>query len=90
MWYEFRWNEWNIGHTAEHGVTPEEVEYVVDRALAPYPKYQGDGRFLVRGQTDSGRWIQVVYIFSPAGVVYTIHARPLSEREKWQTRRRTR
>jgi hypothetical protein len=26
---EFRWNAWNIEHIAEHGVTPEEAEAVV-------------------------------------------------------------
>jgi uncharacterized DUF497 family protein len=86
--YEFRWNEWNVGHIAAHGVTPQEAEYVVDHARSPYPTYQGDGRFLVRGQTAVGRWLQVVYIFSPRGVVYVIHARPIPDREKRRTRRR--
>ena len=89
MRYEFRWNAWNVGHIAKHGVTPEEAEYVVNRARSPYPRYQGDGRYLVRGQTAAGRWLQVVYIFSPPGVVYVIHARPLTDNEKRRDRRRT-
>jgi len=26
---EFRWNEWNVEHIAEHGVTPDEAELVL-------------------------------------------------------------
>ena len=29
---EFRCIDWNVGHVAEHGVTPAEVEYVVNRS----------------------------------------------------------
>jgi hypothetical protein len=54
---EFRWNEWNIDHIAGHGVTPEEAEYVVDNAAGPYPRFEGDGKYIVRGQTDSCRWL---------------------------------
>jgi hypothetical protein len=51
----FRWNEWNLEHVAKHGVRPEEAESVVLGAHRPYPSYEGDGRFLVRGQTLAGR-----------------------------------
>ena len=37
---EFRWNEWNIDHIAEHGVRPEEAEAVVRNAKSPYPRRQ--------------------------------------------------
>jgi hypothetical protein len=83
----FRWNEWNIDHVATHGVTPEEAEYVVEHARRPFPRYEGDGKYLVRGQSDAGRWLQVVYVFDPPGVVYVIHARPLKESERRSVRR---
>ena len=87
---QFRWNDWNVDHVATHGVTPEEAEYVVENARSPFPRYEGDGKYLVRGQTAAGRWIQVVYVFDPPFVVYVIHARPLKESEKRATRRNRR
>ena len=86
--HEFRWNEWNVEHIAGHGVRPEEAEYVVDNARSPYPRYEGDGRYRVLGQTEAGTYLQVVFIFDPPEVVYVIHARPLTEREKRRMRRR--
>jgi len=35
---EFRWMEWNIGKVADHGLTPEEAESVVEGAADPYPQ----------------------------------------------------
>lgn len=45
----YRWNEWNIGHIGEHGVNPEEAEYVIDFALAPYPEKIGNNKWRVWG-----------------------------------------
>jgi hypothetical protein len=47
----------------------------------------GDGKYLVRGRSDSGQWLQSIYVFDPPGVVYVIHARPLTDAEKRNTRR---
>ena len=69
---------------------PCTASYVVRNARQLFPEYQGDGRYLVRGQTAAGRWLQVAYVFSPAAVVYVIHARPLTDREKRGARRRLR
>ena len=88
MLYVFRWNAWNRDHIARHGVTEEEAEWVVNRARPPYPEKAGDGKYLVRGQTEAGDYVQVIYIFDPQDVVYVIHARPLSEREKKRYRKR--
>ena len=90
MSYEFRWNEWNIEHIAEHGVTPDEAEWIVNRARAPYPRRAGGERYLAVGQTSGGDYLQVVYILDPADTVFVIHARPLTDREKKALRRRRR
>jgi uncharacterized DUF497 family protein len=84
--YSFRWNAWNVEHISGRA-SVEEAEYVVENAAPPYPRSAGDEKFIVRGQTYAGRYIQVVYIFDPADVVYVIHARPLTENEKRQLRR---
>lgn len=87
--YDFRWNSSNLDHIAEHGIDPKDAECVANHARRPYPKRIEDGKFLVWGQTRSGRHLQVIYIVDPDRTLYIIHARPLSEREKHQFRRRT-
>lgn len=84
----FRWIQWNLDHIAEHGITTGAAEFVVNFPARPYPTRIGDGKFLVRGQGIDGTYLQVIYIFSPEGVVFAIHARPLSAREKKNFRRR--
>ena len=86
---DFRWNAWNIDHIAEHGISVDEAEYVVRHAKAPYPSYEGDERWLVRGQTGDGEFIQVAFVIDPDGkTAYVIHARPLERKEKRHLRRR--
>jgi uncharacterized DUF497 family protein len=86
----FRWNDWNIEHISEHGVSPEEAERVVECARRPYPEARADGKRFVVGRGHGGRWLQVVYIYDPEDVVYVIHARPLNDREKHRMRRKRR
>ena len=88
--YEFRWNDWNIDHIAEHGVTTAEAEWIVNNARRPYPEEAGGGRLLVRGQTATGDYLQVSYVLDADDTVYVIHARPLTDREKRRYRRRRR
>jgi hypothetical protein len=56
------WTGKSIEHIAVHGITPEEAEYVVNHAKAPYPRQHGDDKLIVRGQTATGRYIQVIYV----------------------------
>ena len=88
---ECKWNAWNIDHIAMHGISPPEAEFVIAQAQAPIPKYVGDGRHLVRGQTSAGHYLQVIFTYDKFdGRIYVIHARPLTDREKWQLKRRRR
>jgi len=87
---EFRWMEWNIGKVADHGLTPEEAESVVESAADPYPQHREDGKFLVWGATTAGRLLQVVFLLDEDDCVFIIHARPLTEREKRRRRRQRR
>ena len=84
---DFRWNNWNIDHIAEHGVAPEEAGYVIERARRPFPRYDGNGKYRVWGQTADGFHLQVIFIYDPPGVVFVIHARPLNDHEKRLFRR---
>lgn len=87
---EFRWNEWNTWHIAEHGITPEEAEQVVSGSRPPFPEYRGDGKYAVWGRTEFGRYLQVIYVVNPPPALYVIHARPLTVAEKRSHTRRHR
>jgi uncharacterized DUF497 family protein len=85
-----RWNAWNAEHIGRHNVSRAEAEQIIVNAKPPFPKYQGDGRWLIRGQTDDGWFLQLVFVYDPPGVIHVIHARPLTGNEKRQLRRRRR
>jgi len=85
---EFRWNEWNKEHATKHGVMPAEAENVIRNAKRPFPVERENSKYLVWGSGRGGRLLQVIYIFSPDDVVYVIHARPLTNKEKKQNRKR--
>ena len=85
---DFRWNDWNVEHIGRHGVVPGQAEHLVLGARKPWPSYEGDGRWLVRGQDRNGVYLQVVYRIDPEGTIYVIHARPLNDGEKRRLRRR--
>jgi uncharacterized protein len=88
----FRWNDWNLEHIAQHGVSPEEAERVVECALRPYPELRGEDKWRVVGRGNGGRWLQVVFVFDPEDedAAYVIHARPLTDREKKRERKNMR
>jgi uncharacterized DUF497 family protein len=85
---DFRWNDWNTEHIAIHRVEAEEAEQVVERAAAPYPLYRGDGKWLVWGRGQGGRFLQVVFLIDDDATIFVIHARPLTDREKRRFRGR--
>ena len=86
----FRWNSHNLEHIAEHGVTAEEAEFVISAAQPPFPRMIGDDKYLVWGQTENGDYLQVIFIYSPPEMIYVIHARPMTDKEKSRLRRRRR
>jgi uncharacterized DUF497 family protein len=87
---EFRWNNWNRDHLAEHGVDWDEAETVVRQAKPPFPQQIGEDKLLVMGKGRGGRFLQVIFVLDPEDTVFVIHARPLTGREKKRYRRRQR
>jgi uncharacterized DUF497 family protein len=61
----FQWDDDNVGHIAEHGVTCEEAEYVVEHAAPPFPRAARDGKFIVWGRTEDGSYLQVGFVYLP-------------------------
>jgi uncharacterized DUF497 family protein len=71
-------------------VTPTEAEMVARAARPPFPRHIGDGKWIVNGRGTGGRFVQVIYVVDPDGTFYIIHARPMTEPEKRNYRRRMR
>jgi uncharacterized DUF497 family protein len=59
----YQWKVGNQEHVAKHSVTQEEAEYVIDHARPPFPREIGDQERLVWGQTQAGRYLQVIFIY---------------------------
>ena len=59
----FAWDERNVAHIAKHRVTPREAEFVVRHARTPFPESTRDGKLRAWGQTQDGRYLQVVFVF---------------------------
>ena len=59
----FAWDDWNREYIGEHRVTVAEAEYVVRHAKPPFPREIEDDKQLVWGQTEAGRYLQVVFVF---------------------------
>src|SRR5437763_208373 len=57
------WSPRNAQHLEKHGVAPEEVEAVIRGSKPPDPENVGDEKRAVRGQTSSGRYLQVIYVY---------------------------
>jgi len=104
----FRWDDWNEEHIRKHGVTRTEAEYVGQHSGPPFPREIGRRKFLVRGKTAAGRYLQVIYVVrsdeeidyerltltdmielteTSGPILYIIHARDLTRREKAKLRR---
>lgn len=81
--------ETGLPHIFDHGVTEEEVEQVLRRAGEELP---GSDRSRIRlGQTEAGRYLQVVYVPDPGGEsAFVVTAYDLTAKAKRAFRRRQR
>jgi uncharacterized DUF497 family protein len=57
----------NTAHIAEHGLTPEEVEFALLDENTAFDVSDSSGRPIAFGTTDTGRFIAVVFaVLNPA------------------------
>lgn len=75
----FDWDDANIEHLARHTVTLDEAEETFIDALFRKGR---DRRLLVYGVTYAGRYLLVVAIIKPDGVVRVVTARDMSRSER--------
>lgn len=64
----FIWDDKNAEHATSHGVSIEEIEYVVLNARRPWPEPYGADKFRVWGRTEAGEFVQVVYVLESDAV----------------------
>jgi hypothetical protein len=85
------WNDAETGlpHTYDHNVSEEEVRQVLHRAGEEFP---GRDRSRIRlGQTEAGRYLQVIYVPDPGGdSAFVVTAYDLTSKAKRAYRRRQR
>jgi uncharacterized DUF497 family protein len=79
------WDDWNIDHIARHGVTPEDVEEVLDSSF--FITKGRDNTFRVIGQTYGGRYLTVYLATRGGGGFYVVTARDASTSERNSFRR---
>ena len=83
--YRFWWDEQNIDHIANHGVEPYETEYVI--ANARLTRNVGQGKYIAYGQTDTGRYLMVIFAPKDKGRLRVVTARDMTPVEKQNIRR---
>jgi uncharacterized DUF497 family protein len=76
----FDWDERNVDHILLHQVTPDEAEEAC--LNRPHVRRTRQGRLLVYGQTDTGRYLLVVVEPRGHGVARIITARDMTTKEK--------
>jgi len=54
----------------------------VRRAGREFPKYIGDGKWLVYGRGTGGCVVEVIYILDDNRTIYVIHAMPVTLRRR--------
>ncbi len=79
---QFRWIPWNIGQATKHGCTVGEIESIVRNAGRGFPRYIGDGKWLVCGRGTGGRMVEVIDIVDPDDTLFVIHAMPITLRRR--------
>jgi uncharacterized DUF497 family protein len=76
------WDWHNVDHIAEHDVDREEAGEVLGSSRSPYPKQLPEGKYVVWGQTHSGRYLQVMYILPKDEHIDPTRLSP-ADRIKW-------
>ena len=83
---ELFWDDHNIEHIAQHAVNPREVE---DVCFGTHISRKGKGqRYILSGQTENGRYLNVVIEKMSGGTFRPITAFDMSQTYKRRYRRK--
>lgn len=89
MYIELLWDDEAVEHIARHNVTPIEVEDVVYEPYSLIVRTR-QKRYMVYGQTDSGRYLKVVIEPLGQGLFYPVTAYEMDDTDRRMYRRRSR
>lgn len=89
MYIELLWDDEAVEHVNRHNVTPAEVEDVVYEARSLILRTRQD-RYMVYGQTRSGRYLKVVIEPLGRGRFYPITAYEMDDTDRLLYRRKSR
>ncbi len=84
---EIIWTDDTVSHIARHGVEPKEVEEACFES-SPHILRAKYNRHLALGQTQSGRYLTIVFAYLSQNKARIITARAMSEAEKNLYKRR--
>lgn len=84
--YRFWWDDANIDHIADHGIEPYEAESAL--IYAHHIRKAGRGKYVAYGQTETGRYLLVVYAPKDNQRVRVVTARDMTATEKRRFRMR--
>lgn len=82
---ELQWDDENVGHIARHRVNPQEVEDVCFGTHII--RSEGDGRYILSGKTENGRYLNVVIERIGKGLFRPITGFDMSEKYKRRYKR---
>ncbi len=85
--YGFDWDKENLGHIDKHGVRDYEVEEVILFGKPIFQKSR-DNTYVAFGITQDGRYLLVVFIARGHGLIRSVTARGMTDREKHNYRKR--
>jgi uncharacterized DUF497 family protein len=83
--FRFWWDDENVEHIANHGVDPFEAEAVITNAVEI--RKVGHGKYVAYGQTDSGRYLMVIFAPKEQRRLRVVTARDLTPKEKRRFRK---
>jgi uncharacterized DUF497 family protein len=84
---QIEWNNATILHIARHGVEPQEVEEVCFEGN-PFILRSRHNRYVTLGQTSSGRYLTIIFVYLGQNKAKIITARAMSESERKFYKRR--
>jgi len=84
---DIAWDEDTIAHIAKHGVEPKEVEEVCFK-MNPFIFKSRENRYYALGQTESGRYLTIIFEYLVQNKAKIITARAMSESERRLFKRR--
>ncbi len=73
------WDDWNTDHILDHDVEPYEAEEVF--ANRPFIRKVKEGKYMAFGQSNSGRYLTVVFAYRGQNRAYVVTARDSNWKE---------